>query len=414
MCEGNVLEVQFHGEAQMFDVTSITLSSTSCHKETSCLADGIANLSLNNSLTEGRLSPTCSLSSTPTHHQAQLNQPSSAHDISQDTDDCSPTATTTAMTDTSPLLPAMGKLAVSTKIHFMNGTVKTRLGKLPSLCDVGGLQEQVQLLNQLVMWPLTYPELTSSGQEFPHGLLLHGPTGAGKSLLARALLGAVPCHQSYISAAELLVSGEGCATKLEQVMSDAQQNAPSLVVVDDIDILCPRRETGPSDAERKATAVLFHVLDSLTSMSQHVVLLATTNRLEAIEVCLRRPGRFDREVEIPAPTAPDRRKIIDILLQGKSHSLTDCEIEELSLSAHGYVGADLRAVCQEAQRLAQQRVFPPPPPVTHESLVAAVSKICVNIGDMQSALCMIRPSAMREVAVEVPKVSQYNVLQPLS
>ena len=273
------------------------------------------------------------------------------------------------------------------------------------LSAVGGLKDQVQQLWKLVVSPLTIPELTSAGIEFPRGVILHGPAGVGKTLLARALLGEVNCHRSFLSAAELLVSGEECTTKLDRVISEARQQAPSLVVVDDIDMLCPRRETSSSDAERRASAALLNVLDTLPALPQHVVLLATTNRLEAIDSSLRRPGRFDSEVEIPAPTVSDRNEILTILLQGREHSLTEDEVEQVSRVAHGYVGADLKAVCQEAHRQALWRVSGP---VTQESLMAAVDQVCITAEDMMGALHVVRPSAMREVAVEVPKVSQQH------
>ena len=378
--------VSFHGEEQLFDVVRVTVSSS--REDNSFLVNSVANLSLNGSVAEETpTSPDCS---TPSHnrHEAIVTSPSPSNNVLH----CSH-------------LPVVGKVNVFTKLHFAEESSDKALDNLPSLSAIGGLKDQVEQLRKLVVSPLTIPELTSAGIEFPRGVILHGLAGVGKTLLARALLGEVSCHRSFLSAADLLVSGEECTAKLKKVISEAQQQAPSLVVVDDIDLLCPQqRETSSSEAERRASAALLNVLDTLPSLPQHVVLLATTNRLESIDSSLRRPGRFDSEVEIPAPTVLDRKEILTIVLQGREHSLTVNEVEQVSRVAHGYVGADLKAVCQEAHRLALWRVSGA---VTQESLRGAVGRVSITKDDMMGALHVVRPSAMREVAVEVPKVSQH-------
>ena len=400
MCADNVVSVQFHGEEQLFDVLQIKLSSpTASHTDKTDLVEGMANLSLISSFTNNELAPVEAPPTTP-------NCPEPGEE-KRNLCETSPVETVTNIRLFPPLPPpsllAKGKVVMTTKLHFMARGPSTELGFLPSISFIGGLQNQLQLLKELVLYPLTVPELQSSALEFPHGVLLHGPAGGGKSLLARALLGEVKCHRALLSAPDLLAVGQEGASKLEQVMSDACQNAPSMVVLDDLDMMCPCRGSGPSEVERRATASLMSVLDSLSSLSGHVVLLATTSQLEAVEGSLRRPGRFDCEVEIPPPTAAGREEILGLQLSGSRHSVTEEEVKEVAWLAHGRVGADLKAVCHEAQRLALRRACPSP--MSPESLAAAVDQVCISGGDLKAALRMVPPSAMREAVVEVPKVS---------
>ena len=235
-----------------------------------------------------------------------------------------------------------GKLTMSTKISFVKHEKPSTPVRV-SLSSVGGLKKQLQLLKELVLQPLSDPAiLVGSGVQFPHGVLLYGPPGTGKSLLTDALVSeATNCTIFNIS--DMLMEGE-IEVKIEQVFSEAEEKAPSLIVINEVDLLCPHRELNPSENERRSTGALIKCLDSINHkpLQLHVVAIATTNRLDSVNASLRRPCRFDIEIEITVPSMNERKEILDILLKDVPNSLNSDEVEKIAQMTHGYVGADLK------------------------------------------------------------------------
>ena len=235
-----------------------------------------------------------------------------------------------------------GKLTMSTKISFVKHEKPSTPVRV-SLSSVGGLKKQLQLLKELVLQPLSDPAiLVGSGVHFPHGVLLYGPPGTGKSLLTDALVSeATNCTIFNIS--DMLMEGE-IEVKIQQVLSEAEEKAPSLIVINEVDLLCPHRELNPSENERRSTGALIKCLDSINHkpLQLHVVAIATTNRLDSVNASLRRPCRFDIEIEITVPSMNERKEILDILLKDVPNSLNSDEVEKIAQMTHGYVGADLK------------------------------------------------------------------------
>lgn len=238
----------------------------------------------------------------------------------------------------------IGKVTMATKIHIKTNTLSFPLSQsLPSLSNVGGLEKQIQSLRELLVYPLSNPSLISSSQiNFPHGFLLHGPSGTGKTLLAHALLHEAGVWGKSVNAADILMDGGG--RKLKQVFIEAKENAPSLVIINDIDMICPVRDIGPTEVERQILVVLMKHLDSISQGPSlpHMAVIATTNKLSIVDSNLRKAGRFDREVEIPPPNGLERKVILSLLLQNICHSLNESEVDKLAQTAYGHVGADLK------------------------------------------------------------------------
>ena len=235
----------------------------------------------------------------------------------------------------------IGKIAMSTKIKFLKQDRQDL--PVPGSCfsSIGGLKKQIQLLQELVVLPLTDAGiLHDSGVSFPHGVLLHGPPGTGKTLLAEAVVGEVSCPYQIVNPSDLLLEGGG-AKLLEELISATNGNAPQLIVINDIDYLCTERDSASSYQNWRIVLKLMDLINQ-DSYPNHTVVIATANKLDSVDSSLRRPCRFDLEIEVPAPSAKERKEILEVLLREMSNSLSDDEVETISSLAHGYVGADLK------------------------------------------------------------------------
>ncbi len=275
--------------------------------------------------------------------------------------------------------------------------------------DVGGMGDTIQQLREMVELPLRYPELfTRLGVDPPKGVLLHGPPGTGKTRLAQAVANESDANFFAINGPEIMGSGYGESEKaLRQVFEEAAKSSPAIVFIDEIDSIAPKRDRVPGEAEKRLVAQLLTLMDGLEARS-NLVVIAATNRPDAIDEALRRPGRFDREIVIGVPDESGRREILGIHTRGMP--LGDkVDLRELAKATYGFVGADIAALAREAAIDAVRRIMPKldldertiPPEVLDE--------LFVSREDFLSALKRIQPSAMREVMVQVPRVGWSDI-----
>ena len=268
--------------------------------------------------------------------------------------------------------------------------------------DVGGMEDTIRQLREMVELPLRYPELfTRLGVDPPKGVLLHGPPGTGKTRLAQAVANESDAEFFTINGPEIMGSGYGESEKaLREVFEQATKAAPAIVFIDEIDSIAPKRAQVPGEAEKRLVAQLLTLMDGLESRT-NLVVIAATNRPDAVDEALRRPGRFDREIVIGVPDESGRREILGIHTRGMP--LGDrVDLKELARSTHGFVGADIAALAREAAIESVRRIMPKldleertiPPEVLEE--------LRVTREDFTAALKRVQPSAMREVMVQVP------------
>jgi transitional endoplasmic reticulum ATPase len=277
--------------------------------------------------------------------------------------------------------------------------------------DIGGLKDELQRLRETIELPLRHPELFQKlGIEPPKGVLLYGPPGTGKTLIAKAVASESGAHFISIAGPEVISKYYGeSEQRLREVFEEARENAPSIIFIDELDSIAPRREEVTGEVERRVVAQLLTMMDGLEERGQ-VVVIGATNRVDAIDAALRRPGRFDREIEIGVPGEPDRIDILKIHCRGMPLS-EDVSLEVLAQQTHGFVGADLAALAREAAIRALRRYLPD----LSEHLDAEeipqeiLDTLKVYASDFRSAQRDVGPSAMREVMLEVSHVKWQNV-----
>ncbi|WP_208247386.1 CDC48 family AAA ATPase (plasmid) [Rhizobium sp. T1470] len=269
--------------------------------------------------------------------------------------------------------------------------------------DIGGLGNSVDQVREMVELPLRHPELFQRlGIDPPKGVLLHGPPGTGKTLLARAVANETEAHFFHIAGPEIMGSRYGeSEERLRQVFHEAAQNAPSIIFIDEIDSIAPKREQVTGEVERRIVAQLLTLMDGLEPR-QNIVVIGATNRRDAIDEALRRPGRFDREIVIGVPDQKGRREVLAIHTRGMPLS-DDIDLDEIARTTYGFVGADLGALAREAAMDSLRRVLPDinlregiPPEV--------IEKLSVCQDDFLSAMKRIQPSALREIMIQAPDV----------
>jgi transitional endoplasmic reticulum ATPase len=270
--------------------------------------------------------------------------------------------------------------------------------------DIGGLKEAIQKIREMVELPLKHPELFERlGIEPPKGVLLYGPPGCGKTLLAKAVANETNAHFISISGPEIMSKFYGeSEQRLREIFEEAKKNAPSIIFIDEIDAIAPKREEVTGEVEKRVVAQLLALMDGLESRGK-VVVLAATNRPNALDPALRRPGRFDREIEIGVPDKQGRLEILQI--HTRSMPLAkDVDLNRLAEMTHGFTGADLAALCKEAAMRALRRVLPEIDLEAETIPAEVLNKLEVTMQDFLNALKDIEPSALREVYVEVPNV----------
>ncbi len=307
------------------------------------------------------------------------------------------------VTQVSPQGPAL--ITEKTEVILREEPVK-ELSHIPSVTydDIGGLKEEIAKIREMVELPLRHPELFDRlGIEPPKGVLLYGPPGTGKTLLAKAVANEADANFFYIAGPEVVSKYVGeSEERLRQIFKQAEENAPSIIFIDEIDAIAPKRAEVTGEVERRMVAQLLTLMDGLKSRGQ-VIVIAATNRPDSIDEALRRPGRFDREIEIGVPDEEARLEILQIHTRNMPLE-KDVDLKELARLTHGYTGADLAALAKEAAIKALRRVLPEINLDEERIPKKILERIKVTKNDFISAMHEIQPSALREVYVERPNV----------
>ncbi|RJQ64296.1 MAG: AAA family ATPase [Desulfobacteraceae bacterium] len=283
------------------------------------------------------------------------------------------------------------------------------LSRAISYEDIGGLKRQLQRIREMIELPLRYPEVFKRlGIDAPKGVLLHGPPGCGKTLIARSIAHETDANFFSVSGPEIIHKFYGeSEAHLRKIFDEASQKGPSIVFLDEIDAIAPKREKVVGDVEKRVVAQLLALMDGLTRR-QNVIVIAATNLPNALDPALRRPGRFDREIVIPIPDRNGRLEILEIHSRGMPLA-QDVDMVHLSEITHGFVGADLEALCREAAMICLRRIMPDidfaSTSIPYEQLV----KLEVHMDDFLAAMRDVEPSAIREVFAEVPDVRWEDV-----
>ncbi|MCQ2972720.1 MAG: CDC48 family AAA ATPase [archaeon] len=274
--------------------------------------------------------------------------------------------------------------------------------------DVGGLREEVKKVREMIEIPLKRPELFEKlGIAPPKGVLMHGPPGTGKTLLAKAVASESDAHFIAINGPEIMSKYVGGSEEnLREFFEEAEENAPSIIFIDELDAIAPKREETNGEVERRTVAQLLTLMDGLKSRGQ-VVVIGATNRPDSLDQALRRPGRFDREIEIGVPDTEERQQILEIHTRNMPIA-EDVDLSKIATSTHGFVGADLESLCKEAAMRVVRRIIPE---IKNDEEIPeeVLKKIIVDNNDFKQALKEIQPSALREVLVQVPNVKWEDV-----
>jgi len=283
--------------------------------------------------------------------------------------------------------------------------------KLPRVTyeDVGGLKDEVKKVREMIELPLRHPEVFDRlGVEAPKGVLLHGPPGTGKTLLAKAVANETQANFISLTGPEIMSKYYGQSEEnLREVFKNAEENAPSIIFIDEIDSIAPSRDEVTGEVERRVVAQLLALMDGLKTRGR-VVVIGATNRPNALDNAIRRPGRFDREIEIGIPDKDERLEILHIHTRGMPLA-EDVKLEEFAAITHGYAGADLAALCREAAMRALRRILPDLDLEMEEIPVELLNKLTVTRQDFQQAFREMEPSTMREVFVENPNVHWHDI-----
>ncbi len=308
--------------------------------------------------------------------------------------------------------PAADAVLVTQKTTFHIAEKGETLRGVPQVTyeDIGGIRDEIKKVREMIELPLRHPEIFEKlGIEAPKGVLLYGPPGTGKTLLAKAVANESNAHFISISGPEIMSKFYGeSEARLREIFKEAREKAPSIIFVDEIDSIAPKREEVTGEVERRVVSQMLSLMDGLEARGK-VIVISATNRPNAIDPALRRPGRFDREIEIKVPDKKGRQEILQI--HTRNMPLADEEqplpvkIEKIASVSHGYVGADLEYLCKEAAMKCLRRLLPELNLEEEKIPPETLDKLIVNADDFKKALVEVTPSGMREVFIENPDVS---------
>ena len=308
--------------------------------------------------------------------------------------------------------PAADAVLITQKTTFHIAEKGETLRGVPQVTyeDIGGIRGEIKKVREMIELPLRHPEIFEKlGIEAPKGVLLYGPPGTGKTLLAKAVANESQAHFISISGPEIMSKFYGeSEARLREIFKEAREKAPSIIFVDEIDSIAPKREEVTGEVERRVVSQMLSLMDGLEARGK-VIVIAATNRPNAIDPALRRPGRFDREIEIKVPDKKGRKEIL--LIHSRNMPLAADEhefpvnIEKIAAVSHGYVGADLEYLCKEAAMKCLRRLLPELNLEEEKIPPETLDKLVVNGDDFKKALVEVTPSGMREVFIENPDVS---------
>ncbi|MFL6322015.1 MAG: CDC48 family AAA ATPase [Nitrososphaeraceae archaeon] len=302
--------------------------------------------------------------------------------------------------------PAVDAVLVTQKTIFNIAERGTSLdrGTRVAYEDIGGLKEEIQKVREMIELPLRHPEIFEKlGIEAPKGVLLYGPPGTGKTLLAKAVANESNAHFISISGPEIMSKFYGeSEARLREIFKEAKEKAPSIIFIDEIDSIAPKREEVTGEVERRVVSQLLSLMDGLEARGK-VIVIAATNRPNAIDPALRRPGRFDREIEIKVPDKRGRLEILQIHTRNMPLD-TDVDQDRVAAVTHGFVGADLEYLCKEAAMKCLRRLLPELNLEDEKLAPEVLNKLIVTMSDFENAVKEVMPSAMREVYLESPDV----------
>ena len=307
--------------------------------------------------------------------------------------------------------PAADAVLVTQKTVFHIAEKGETLRGVPQVTyeDIGGLTDEIKKVREMIELPLRHPEIFEKlGIEAPKGVLLYGPPGTGKTLLAKAVANESNAHFISISGPEIMSKFYGeSEARLREIFKEAREKSPSIIFVDEIDSIAPKREEVTGEVERRVVSQMLSLMDGLEARGK-VIVISATNRPNAIDPALRRPGRFDREIEIKVPDKKGRKDILAI--HSRNMPLTDdVNIDKLASVSHGYVGADLEYLCKEAAMKCLRRLLPILDLQEEKLPPETLDKLIVNGDDFSKALIEVIPSGMREVFIENPDVKWTDV-----